>query len=243
VSKLAPSCRARTFCTMPAIRTQPRPGTLVWTTTASSSCSTRQARRHPESTPRWRLAPWTYDRDDAVVVQTNVPGRGCVRIAGIVAECPRSTRRRQLRHRRISRRARCITGRNRRRRPDRSATRFEPELFVPPMPGLTAIEHAASTASAPCISTRCSGRLAGGYHATTSPSISTSIFSRWQPPVRTVNNLRHFGRRYQDHLRTVPAVRAVPLGGARRVPHEHQGDRLQRQGRGLDVARSTERRT
>ena len=37
MSNVAPSCLARTFCTMPAIRSDPRPGTSVSTITASSS--------------------------------------------------------------------------------------------------------------------------------------------------------------------------------------------------------------
>ncbi len=50
-------------------------------------------------------------------------------------------------------------------------------------------------------------------------------------------HLGDLGRRDEDHVRAVPPVRAVPLRRARRLRAEHQGDRVQRQGRGPDVAR------
>ena len=56
-----------------------------------------------------------------------------------------------------------------------------------------------------------------------------------------VNISRDQRRRHEDDLRAVPALRAVPLGGARRVRDEHEGARVQREGRGPALARPPER--
>ena len=59
---------------------------------------------------------------------------------------------------------------------------------------------------------------------------------------RARQHLGRLRRRHQDELRDVPAVRAVPLGRARRRGGQHQGAHLQREGRRPAVPRSRQHR-
>ena len=58
---------------------------------------------------------------------------------------------------------------------------------------------------------------------------------------RPRQHLRRLRRRHQDQLRDLPALRALPLGRAGRRGPQHQGARLQRQGRGPALPRPPQR--
>src|SRR5205085_9213436 len=85
------------------------------------------------------IAPDSYlQLDDAVIVDTNVPGRGTVRIAGIVQDV-------RARHEGAQFDSdvflvdQGILPVDTAVAAEVVATRFEPEIFVPPMPGLPAL--------------------------------------------------------------------------------------------------------
>ena len=120
------------------------------------------------------------------------------------------------------------------------ATRFEPEVFVPPLPGRPAKRARGRDRDEALYFDRMPRRLPAGLSRDGEPVFLDVDFLDGTAR-RARQHLGHQRRGHEDHLRAVPALRPVPLRGARRVRHEHEGDRLQRQGRGPALARPAQR--
>ena len=162
-----------------------------------------------------RRSPTPYlQLDDAVIVDTEVPGRGPLRISGIVQNV-------RARHEGATFDTDVFLV-------DRGvlpvdtavaaqvvATRFEPEIFVPPHAGAAGVARArARTATRRCTSTRWTRRVPAGLSRDGEPVYLDLDFLDGSRGAH-VNISGISGRRDEDDLRAVPALRPVPLRRAR----------------------------
>ena len=193
--------------------------------------------------------------DDAVIVDTEVPGRGTVRIAGIVQDARARhegasfdtdvflTLHQHVRHASVDTDVFLI---------DKGvlpvdtavaaqviATRFEPEIFVPPMPPAGLPRSRQGPGRGPVLRSDgapgAGGAVAGRRSRLPRPGLPGRHARRPR------EHLGRVGRGHENDVRPVPPLRPVPLAGARPVGRQHQGHRVQREGRGPDVAGQAER--
>ena len=118
-------------------------------------------------------------------------------------------------------------------------TRFEPEVFVPPLPG-TAVRPGRGRGARPGPVLRPMDRRAARRARPRRRAPLPQPRLPRRHPRRPRQHLGHLGRGHQDQLRHVPAVQPVPLGRARRRGGQHQGPDLQREGRGPALPRPRE---
>ena len=118
------------------------------------------------------------------------------------------------------------------------ATRFEPEVFVPPLPGRPRDARArARSATQALYFDRMDAAPAGRARARRRAGLRQPRVPRRHPRRAREHLAASRGVATKTTYATVPALRAVPLRGARRRRREHEGARLQRQGRGPALAR------
>ena len=116
------------------------------------------------------------------------------------------------------------------------ATRFEPEVFVPPLPGERGAQGEGAERDEALFFDQMGNRAARRPVARRRAGLPQPRVPR-RHPRRPRQHQRHLGRGHQDQLRHVPALQPVPLGRARRRGGQHQGADLQREGRGPAVPR------
>jgi hypothetical protein len=175
--------------------------------------------------------------DDVVMVRTQVPGAGSLRVSGIVDmvrahhEGSRFDTDVFLAHEGLlpletARAAHVVS------------TRFEPELYVPPQPGDAVVRVIGNERDEALYFDTMDERLVAGVARDSLPVFVDLSFLDGR---RACEHLRRLGHRDEDHLRELSALRALSQRRPRQRGGEHQGADLQREGRGPAVPRQAER--
>ena len=115
------------------------------------------------------------------------------------------------------------------------ATRFEPEVFVPPLPGTPVRRAAGAERDEALFFDGMERRLPAGLSRDDEPLYLDLDFLDGTRGAH-VNISGHLRRGHEDQLRDVPPLLPVRVRRARRRGRQHQGPRLQREGRGPAVA-------
>ena len=119
-------------------------------------------------------------------------------------------------------------------------TRVEPEIFVPPRPGPAGAPRRGPPARRGALLRRHGAQGADRPLARRRARLREPRLPR-RHARGPRQHLRHLRRRDQDELRDVPPPQPVHLRRPRRRDGQHQGARLQREGRGPAVPRPAER--
>ncbi len=115
------------------------------------------------------------------------------------------------------------------------ATRFEPEVFVPPLPGTPVRRAVGADRFEALFFDGMERRLPAGLTRDDEPLYLDLDFVDGTRGAH-VNISGISGRRHEDQLRDVPPLLPVRVRRARRRGRQHQGPGLQREGRGPAVA-------
>ena len=130
--------------------------------------------------------------------------------------------------------------RRRRRGGARQVTRVEPEVYVPPLPGGRCGAPAGAERDEALFFDGMEQRLAARASRDGAADLRQPRVPR-RHARRPRQHLRHLGRRHEDDLRDVPALRLFHSGALGAAGANTQGAHLQRQGRGPAVPRQAQR--
>ena len=159
--------------------------------------------------------------DDVVMVQTDVPGAGPLRVSGLV-DMVRARHEGSRFDTDVFLADQGLLPVETARAAHVVSTRFEPELYVPPRPGDAVVRTTGKARDEALYFDTMDERLVAGVARDRLPIYIDLSFldGRRGAHVNISGDLR---RRHEDDVRELPALRALPQPGARQRGGQHEG--------------------